>query len=96
VLLAGDAPISAEHLPADSMRLSAPGPLQRALAGAVDAAGEAPPGLTEAELAERQRIIDELAAALGNQTRAAEALGISRRWLSTKMARYGIPRARKR
>ena len=96
VLLAGDAPITTEHLPADSMRLSAPGPLQRALAGAVDAAGAAPPGLTETELAERQRIIDALAAALGNQTRAAEALGISRRWLLTKMARYAIPRPRKR
>jgi len=57
---------------------------------------EAPPGLTADETAERDRIIATLASVYGNQTRAAELLGISRRWLTTKMARYRIPRPRKR
>jgi two-component system, NtrC family, response regulator AtoC len=96
VLLSDGAPITGEHLPAATMRVSAPGTLERALAGAVASAGAPPAGLSEDELAERQRIIDALASALGNQTRAAEALGISRRWLSTKMARYRIPRPRTR
>ncbi|HTM19865.1 MAG TPA: sigma 54-interacting transcriptional regulator [Kofleriaceae bacterium] len=93
VLLSGGGVIQAEHLPVDNLRAQAD-PLEQGLARA--AAGETPPGLTADELAERARIIEVLAAEVGNQTRAAEVLGISRRWLTTLMARYRIPRPRKR
>ncbi|HEY4117300.1 MAG TPA: sigma-54 dependent transcriptional regulator, partial [Byssovorax sp.] len=45
---------------------------------------------------ERQRIVDALDQCAGNQTRAAEVLGVSRRTLSTWLERHKIPRPRKR
>jgi DNA-binding NtrC family response regulator len=62
------------------------------------------PGLAAAELpvlddpikaVERQRILDALANHAGNQTRAAEALGMPRRTFITKLDAYGIPRPQK-
>jgi predicted DNA-binding protein (UPF0251 family) len=50
---------------------------------------------TIAEL-ERQRILDALDSCAGNQTRAAELLGISRRTLINRLDEYGIARPRKR
>ena len=50
---------------------------------------------TIAEL-ERQRILDALDRCAGNQTRAAELLGISRRTLINRLDEYGIARPRKR
>jgi len=44
---------------------------------------------------ERQRIIDALDKCAGNQTKAAELLGISRRTLVTKLGAYNLPRPRK-
>jgi len=44
---------------------------------------------------ERQRIIDALKACGGNQTRAAEMLGISRRTLVNRLDQYDLPRPRK-
>jgi DNA-binding NtrC family response regulator len=44
---------------------------------------------------ERQRIIDALESCAGNQSRAAEALGISRRTLIHKLEQFGLPRPRK-
>jgi DNA-binding NtrC family response regulator len=44
---------------------------------------------------ERARIVAALAAAEGNQTRAARALGISRRTLITRIEEYDLPRPRK-
>jgi DNA-binding NtrC family response regulator len=44
----------------------------------------------------RQRILDALAQCDGNQTRAAELLGISRRTLINRLEEYGIDRPRKR
>jgi DNA-binding NtrC family response regulator len=50
---------------------------------------------TVAEL-ERQRILEALDKCAGNQTRAAEMLGISRRTLINRLDEYGIARPRKR
>ncbi len=45
---------------------------------------------------ERQRILDALEQCGGNQTRAAEALGVSRRTLVYRLSDFGLPRPRKR
>jgi two-component system response regulator AtoC len=54
--------------------------------------------LTKSELrvAERQRIIDALAACAGNQSRAAKMLGMPRRTFISKLDAYGIPRPQKK
>lgn len=61
-----------------------------------------PPGLDaldrvrrEWKAVERQRVVDALAQCDGNQTRAAELLGISRRTLLYRLEEYGLARPRK-
>jgi DNA-binding NtrC family response regulator len=46
--------------------------------------------------AERDRIAGALEECKGNQTRAAEVLGMSRRALVARIEQYGLPRPRKR
>ena len=64
--------------------------------------GDAPPesvrgGLSEElQATERRRILEALEQCAGNQTRAAEMLGISRRSLIHRLETYGVPRPRKR
>lgn len=53
-----------------------------------------PPDSSEAD--ERARIIAALDACAGNQTKAAEQLGISRRTLVHRLDIYGLPRPRKK
>jgi two-component system response regulator AtoC len=49
----------------------------------------------ELDAMERQRIVDALATCNGNQTRAAELLGMPRRTLVKRLGQYGVPRPRK-
>jgi DNA-binding NtrC family response regulator len=49
----------------------------------------------EMEALERQRILDALARCGGNQSQAAELLGISRRTLLRRLDEYAVPRPRK-
>jgi two-component system, NtrC family, response regulator AtoC len=55
-----------------------------------------PPDLGPAELVERQRILDALSNCAGNQSQAAELLGISRSTLVNRLNTYRIRRPRKR
>jgi len=58
---------------------------------ATDTRGE----LSPRQAADRERILSALSACHGNQTRAAEQLGMPRRTLVAKLAAYRIPRPRK-
>ena len=49
----------------------------------------------EVERLERERIADAIARCGGNQTKAAEVLGMSRRALLNRLDIYGLPRPRK-
>jgi two-component system, NtrC family, response regulator AtoC len=93
IVLSGGATITPEHLPLETFRSGADA-LEQSLHKATSS--EPPSNLTDDERSERARIIETLASVYGNQTRAAELLGISRRWLTTLIARYRIPRPRKR
>ncbi len=52
--------------------------------------------LTAEEQAERAQIVDAIERCIGNQTYAAELLGISRRTLVSRLRKYGIARPRTR
>jgi len=52
--------------------------------------------LQQMEQIERDRVIEALTSCAGNQTQAAELLGISRRTLVTRLGQYELPRPRKR
>ena len=80
--------ITPEHLPLEKMRVA---PAAGAAAGDEDLP---PAGLTPQELADRQRIIDALAAHAGSQSRAAKKLGLARGTLIARLKKYGIRRPR--
>jgi DNA-binding NtrC family response regulator len=101
VLCDGDE-ILVEHLPTEKMRPATHEYLTVEKAGVMSLAEGRPARENPAPLpdpqaeAERRRILDVLDANAWSQTRAAEALKISRRTLITKLERYGIPRPQKR
>jgi two-component system, NtrC family, response regulator AtoC len=84
VLLTTSDTITLKELPTRSTRAASepPPPPSRALKDAV------------AEV-EKQRVLDALAEAGGNQKRAAELLGVSRGTLLSRLDAFGIPRPRK-
>jgi DNA-binding NtrC family response regulator len=80
VILAGDSPVAAAHLPA-------------ALSNAQPVTADRfvlPPEGISIESVERSLLEQALAAAGGNKTRAAELLGISRRAIYSKMRTHGL------
>jgi len=85
-VLLGEDTLAPEHLPAKLMQPSA---------AAEKLADPRAALLEQMEQIERQRIRDALAACEGNQTLAAERLGISRRTLVTRLAQFDLPRPRK-
>jgi transcriptional regulator with PAS, ATPase and Fis domain len=106
VLLCEGPEIRPEHLslePLGSSEMVPPGPESAppsSAHGGVPSAGggEWPQGGLSDELqaTERRRILEALERCAGNQTRAAEMLGISRRALIHRLETYGVPRPRKR
>jgi len=81
VVMAEDGTVRAEHLPESVLRPSEPMPIESARAMKEQFAE-----------VERKNVEAALAAEGGNQTRAAKRLGITRRMLIYKMAKFGIRR----
>ncbi len=98
VLCAGDT-ILPEHLPPSLLAPRAPAPVPAPAAAAAPAAVPARAGgedlQGEIKSLERARIIEALEKCAGNQSKAAEMLGISRRTLVSRLSEFGLPRPRK-
>ena len=89
VALSEGGPITVDDLPVDTYV----GPAPQSPAPESVAPSRAP---DRSEDAERERILAALEQCVGNQTRAAELLGISRRTLVSRLSEYNLPRPRKR
>ena len=87
-----ETPVVVEPPPQGAPQAPPPMPSQPSV-GSTIAFGSSLPD--EVEALERQRILDALAKCGGNQTQAAEMLGISRRTLLRRLDEYAVPRPRK-
>jgi two-component system response regulator AtoC len=95
VVLSEGRAIGSEHLPLDKMRSVVL--VNRRATAQSPATGELPiADLSPEELEDRQRIVDALARSAGNQSKAAEVLGVSRSTLLNRLDAYRIKRPRKR
>ncbi|HMF43012.1 MAG TPA: sigma 54-interacting transcriptional regulator [Polyangia bacterium] len=100
VLCAGDT-ILPDHLPPGLLKAPPPAAASSPVVGAAPSrsaapappSGESLPG--ELKSLERQRIIEALERCGGNQSKAAELLGISRRTLVARLSEFDLPRPRK-
>ncbi len=101
----GSGSVDAEHLAVETMMFVQPLQAVPSRASRMSAPTEPPPAMfapvaagdlrADVEDFERKRIEQALVAAQGNQTRAAELLGISRRTLVSRLDAFGMPRPRK-
>jgi DNA-binding NtrC family response regulator len=91
--------IAPEHLPLEKMSVVSDGyvDLKRATPVVPTAAinQNLPPLSDATKQAERQRMVEALVASNGNQTRAAQLLGMPRRTFVSKLDQYRIPRPQK-
>jgi len=95
-LLCGDGPVQPEHLPLDKM--SATVVTRADEAGqkpATDPAQRPATVRSETDEIERRRILEALEQSGGNQTRAAEILGMPLRTLVRRLVGHGVTRPRK-
>jgi DNA-binding NtrC family response regulator len=98
VAMCDDDVITPEHLPLEKMSVvpeayvdldgAAPAPT-------VEINKNLPPLADATKRAERQRMVEALVASHGNQTRAAQLLGMPRRTFVSKLDQYRIPRPQK-
>ncbi|MFT3924081.1 MAG: sigma-54 dependent transcriptional regulator [Myxococcales bacterium] len=92
VALSDGGEIDLEHLSLPTSGVEDPAPPSQEMAAPSPRARL----LKELEQFERDRIVDALARCAGNQTSAAELLGISRRTLVTRLREFDLPRPRRR
>jgi DNA-binding NtrC family response regulator len=82
ICLAGADPLITEGYLSEIIRREGSGPARRAAEGS---------NLAQAvERLERQMIVDALQQTIGNRSRAARLLGLTRQGLLNKLSRYGI------
>ncbi|HKO48648.1 MAG TPA: sigma 54-interacting transcriptional regulator [Polyangiaceae bacterium] len=96
LVLCGGRSIGPEHLPLDKMRSVVLVSPSKPNANSERDTELPVADLSPDELVERQRIIDVLGECAGNQSQAAEVLGISRSTLVNRLNAYRIRRPRKR
>jgi DNA-binding NtrC family response regulator len=101
VVLCDGPEILPEHLPLEKMEAITPtsytsvSPTAATLAPMAELWSRLPSLSDPVKSADRQRIIDALTFCNGNQTRAAERIGMPRRTFVSKLDHYGIPRPQK-